>query len=271
MLPRVALRERLVRRATHRWSLARRALPGRYLPYPVKGGWAYLSLANSPTQLQRLLRVYEPAKYANIARYLPPGGGFVDVGANAGDFTVWAAHVGGPSTRVLAVEAEEENAHWLRRTVQRNGLEAQVTVVNAAASDVTGEVELLVTAKSGTHSIVETELHSAIDAFRPVRRVSIPARPLDDLVEDAGLPRVDVVKIDVEGAEMLVLRGATRLLAADHALTMLIDLHFGVDLDELGKLLQDNRFSLRLEEQPDVEIPRIPPHTLSIVAVRPAA
>ncbi len=259
-----------MRLSSTRWSRVRRAFPSRYLPYPVKGGWAYLSLANSPTQLQRLLRVYEPAKFANIARYLPPGGGFVDVGANAGDFTIWAAHVGGPATRVLSVEAEEGNAHWLRRTVQRNRLEDRVTVVNAAASDAPGEVELLVTAKNGTHSIVESELHSAFEEFRPIRRVRIPARPLDDLIDEAAMSRVDVVKIDVEGAEMLVLRGAPRLLSGKDALTLLIDLHFGVDIQELGALLQGNGFSLRREQEPDVEVASIPTGTLSVVALRPA-
>jgi FkbM family methyltransferase len=252
------------------WSVARRLLPDRHLPFPVKGGWAYLSLGNSPTQVQRLLRVYEPGKYANIARYLPPGGGFVDVGANAGDFTVWAAHVGGPQTRVLSIEAEQTNARWLRRTVERNHLEQRVSVVVAAASDAEGEVELLVTAKNGTHSIVESELHSAFDAFRPLRREKVPARRLDDLLDEAALPRVDVVKIDVEGAELLVLHGAPLLLAGTGPLTLLIDLHFGVDVEVLGTLLQRNGFSLRREEEPDLELSAIPQGTLSIVARRAA-
>jgi FkbM family methyltransferase len=234
----------------------------------VKGGRVYLSLSNAPTYVQRVLRVYEPGKFANLARFLPPGGVFVDVGANAGDFSLWACRVGGPTARVLAVEAEPGNVSWLRRTVERNGLADQVTVVHAAASESDGEVELLVTAKHGTHSIVENELHSTFEAFRPLRRELVPARRLDDLVEAAGLTSVDVVKIDVEGAELLVLRGATRLLAGDAPMTLLIDLHFGVDLDEVTALLQDRGFSIRREEEPDVEVTSIPEGTLSVVALR---
>jgi FkbM family methyltransferase len=262
------LRQRVIGVAARNWRRVSPLLPERYLPFPVRGGWAYLSLANSPTQLQRVLRVYEPDKYANIARFLPPGGGFVDVGGNAGDFSVWAAHVGGPEARVLAIEAEPRNAEWLRRTVRRNGLDGRVSVVHAAATDSTGTVELLVTAKNGTHSIVESELHVAHDAFRPVRRESVPARRLDDLVAESPLTRVDVVKIDVEGAEMHVLRGATALLDRGDPMTFLIDLHFGVDVAELGALLLRHGFSLRREDAPDVEIPSISAGTLSIVAVR---
>jgi FkbM family methyltransferase len=268
MVRSMSTRERCSRLATRRWERVSKLLPERYVRYPLKGGWVYLSLANSPTQVQRLLRVYEPAKFANIERFLPPGGGFVDVGANAGDFTVWAAKVGGPATRVLAVEAEPGNATWLRRTATRNRLDDRVTVVAAAASDVEGEVELLITAKNGTHSIVESELHKVQAVFRPLRRVTIPAHPLDDLIARSVLERVDLVKIDVEGAELLVLRGAPQLLGGSKPLTLLIDLHFGVDVGELAALLQGYGFTLSLEGEPDVPITEIPPHTLSIVARR---
>jgi FkbM family methyltransferase len=245
-----------------------RLLPDRHLPYPVRGGWVYLSLGNAPTSLQRVLRTYEPLKFANIATFLPRGGCFVDVGANAGDFSVWATRCGGPGTQVLAIEAEPENARWLRRTVTRTGLDAQIRVENVAASAGEGETELLLTAKHGTHSIVENELHRKVEAFRPVQRITVPTRTLDALIADAGLPTVDVVKIDVEGAEELVLAGASGLLSQTGPLTLLIDLHFGVDVPGLAKQLQSHGFTLRREDEPHVVIDEVPPKTLSIVAVR---
>lgn len=250
-----------------RWPTVQRVLPSRRLPYPVRGGRVYLSLANAPTALQRVLRTYEPQKYVNIAAFLPAGGTFVDVGANVGDFSLWAARCGGPGCRVLAVEAEPDNVTWLRRTVARNGLEDQVVVEGVAASDAEGETELLVTAKHGTHSIVENELHHTQERFRPVDKVVVPTRRLDDLLAAHGL-EPDVVKIDVEGAERLVLDGAPALLASGRPMTLLIDLHFGVDVPSLAALLQSYGFTLRTEDCPQDVLDAVVPGTLSVVAVR---
>lgn len=265
----MSVRTRIVGATAQRWTLTRRLLPKRHVAYPVRGGRVYLSLGNAPASLQRVLRTYEPNKFRNIERFLPRGGGFVDVGANAGDFGVWAARCGGPDTRVLAVEAEPENARWLQRTVDLNRLSSQVSVVQVAASDRDGETELILTDWNGTHSIVENQLHHEIEMFRPRGRVTVATRKLDDLIGESPLPRVDLVKIDVEGAELVVLRGATELLSRSGALTLLIDLHFGVDLDELVNLLHSHGFSIGSEENPDVLIQSVPDGTLSIVATRP--
>lgn len=264
----MSVRTRIVGATAQQWGLTRRLLPKRHLPYPVRGGRVYLSLGNAPASLQRVLRTYEPNKFRNIERFLPRGGGFVDVGANAGDFSVWAARCGGPDTRVLAIEAEPENARWLQRTVELNRLGSQVSVVQVAASDSDGETELILTDWNGTHSIVENELHHEIEMFRPRGRVTVATRRLDDLIRESPLPRVDMVKIDVEGAELVVLRGAPELLAGPGPLTLLIDLHFGVDLDELVNLLHGHGFSIGSEENPDVVIQSVPDGTLSIVATR---
>lgn len=243
-------------------------LPKRHFAYPVRGGRVYLSLGNAPVSLQRLFRLYEPNKFRNIERMMPPGGVFVDVGANAGDFTVWAARCGGPGARVLAIEAEPENARWLQRTVELNRLGGQVSVVQVAAANSDGETELILTDWNGTHSIVENELHHEIEMFQPRGRVKIATRRLDDLIREAGLPGVDVVKIDVEGAELLVLEGAPELLGGSGRLVLLIDLHFGVDLEELVNLLSSHGFTIGPEENPDEVIGSVPEGSRSIVAIR---
>jgi hypothetical protein len=107
-----------------------------------------------------------------------------------------------------------------------------------------------------------------MEHMRPRGTVEIPAKTLDSLLEAAALPRVDVVKIDVEGAEEYVLAGAAKLLATEQPLTILIDLHWGVNLSGIANLLHEHGFTIRMEAEPDVVIEAIPKTARSIVCIR---
>lgn len=243
-------------------------LPDRYLLLPTRSGWLRLNLRRDPGAVRRVLRSFEPEKYENIRRFLPDGGTFVDVGANVGDFTVWAARLAGPLGRVVAIEVEPTNARWLRENVRRHGLGDRVTVVELAASDREGETELILSSSASIHTIVPSELHSAREQFRPAGTIVVATRRLDDILADAGCAEPDVVKIDVEGAELLVLEGAGGLLSSGRPMAVLIDVHFGVDLERLHRTLTDAGFTVRLETDPDRAIDVIPAGATSIVALR---
>lgn len=127
-------------------------------------------------------------------RILKPGDLFVDVGANVGTYTVWAADCG---ARVLAVEPHRPTAARLSRNLALNGFEAEI--VHQALADRPGRRRMTADLDSLNH---------LLDADQD--GVDVPATTLDLLLGDrsaAGL------KIDVEGAEELVLRGAGRALA----------------------------------------------------------
>lgn len=259
----------VIRRAAH--GILRRIqphLPDRYLLVPTRSGWLRLNFRRDPGAVRRVLRTFEPSKYERIRELLPPGGTFVDVGANVGEFTVFGGRVSGPDGRVLAVEVEPTNARWLRENVRRHGLSHRVDVAEVAAADHDGETELILSSSASIHTIVESELHEQIDDLKPVGRITVPTRRLDGLLAEHGFRQPDVVKIDVEGAELMVLRGAPQLLSGDAPLVLLIDLHFGVDLVELGDLLRDAGFRLALEASPEQPIERIPDGATAIVAVR---
>jgi len=246
-------------------------MPDRYIPLPTRAGWLRLNLRRDPAAMLRVLRRFEPAKFAMIERFMPPGGVFVDVGANMGDFSVWAARIAGPAARVLAVEAEPANVERLRENVRRAGIEEQVQVAGVAAADANGEVELLVSSNPGVHSIVEHPAHHHIERFRPVARVRVPTRRLDELLAETGLSDPDMVKIDVEGAELLVLRGSPELLSGRKPLVLMMDVHDGVDFGELGDLLLLSGFRLYRESDLSTALPGIPADALSVVAVKDGA
>lgn len=128
-------------------------------------------------------------------RLLRPGDLFVDVGSNVGAYALWAAESG---AEVIAVEPDPGSARRLRANVALNL--ARVEVLECALAERTGRMALT----SGR----DTTNHLVFDCDGPTTMVDV--RTLDDVI---GERRVAGVKIDVEGAERLVLAGARRALA----------------------------------------------------------
>jgi FkbM family methyltransferase len=150
----------------------------------------------------------ERAHFRSIIR---PGMTVVDIGANIGVYARFFARCVGPTGRVIAFEPEMQNVRLLRETVRNL---PQVTVVHAAVSDRTGTLALFVADDLNVD-------HHSYDTGDGRASVIIDAVSLDDYFRDGG--RVDVVKIDVQGAEMAVLYGAKQLLANNPHIELLLE------------------------------------------------
>ncbi len=145
-----------------------------------------------------------------------PGWTVLDVGAHQGLFTVRAAALVGPKGRVVSIEAFPRNAERLRGNIARNGLKNAV-VIGAAAAEKEGEAELHLTDfVSGGQSLV-------FDGESYTGTITVPLKTADGILAELGVERVDLVKIDVEGAAHRVLDGAARLLASRPRLVMEIE------------------------------------------------
>ena len=193
----VGLYDRLSRSGILARPRARRAFESAYLAY--KG-------------------LYEAGPVDGLRCLIPAGSTVIDVGANIGFFTLRFARWTGPSGRVVAIEPEARNIASLRARVESAGLSRTVECIEAVAADRPGELRLALTpGHPGDH-------HLANDG-QPVRAVT-----LDGLV--AGDPRaVSLIKIDVQGAEMLVLSGARELLATQRPA-----IHIEVDGPSLARM-----------------------------------
>lgn len=155
--------------------------------------------------------VWEPETWQAIAERLQPGGTFVDVGAHIGYYSLKAAKIVGPAGRVIAVEPNPETLRRLRDNLRASrAAVVRVQPVACADSETTLEFFASLGSNTGGSSLARA---SASRDTQPVRAYQVRARPLDAIVEEAGLARVDVVKIDTEGAELSVLKGAKRTLA----------------------------------------------------------
>lgn len=147
--------------------------------------------------------IWEPGETAVMEERVREGMIFVDVGAHLGYFTLLAARMVGRRGHVFAFEAHPRNVELLRANVSANGLR-NVTVVHAAVTERSGHVELFAApTNTGDHRIY------AADDERDTIRVRAVA--LDDF--RALRTPVDVVKIDIQGAEEVAVRGMERVLA----------------------------------------------------------
>jgi FkbM family methyltransferase len=189
------------------------------LTIPGIGGRLRLKTHEVPdVYVSRYLRrdgIWEPLATRSFLEPLRPGAVAVDVGANLGYYTVLAGAAVGAEGRVVAVEPEPRNAALLEENVRLNGFDDRVEIVAAAAGEAEGSTLLYL----GEANLGD---HRAFDSGDGRKAIEVPIVALDDLPALAG--RVDLVKIDVQGAEAAVLRGARRLIERnrDH-LVMLVE------------------------------------------------
>jgi FkbM family methyltransferase len=147
-----------------------------------------------------------------LARLLPDGGVFLDVGAHVGH---WALRLARKASRVIAVEANPATASTLRRHVAMNDLGNVVEVIEAAAWD--DDIHLVLSDPNGQSEGGSTRVLPADGQPADAR-----GRRLDDLL--AAEPRIDLVKLDVEGADIHALDGMAGLLKR-HRPVLLIEDH----------------------------------------------
>lgn len=148
---------------------------------------------------------YEPEALAWVVANVGPGEVCFDVGGHLGVYALLLAESVGPEGRVFTFEPYGPSADLLWRTLEANGVMDRVELVRAAVDSTDGgQVSLFV---GDSPSEVSVHPH----ATRPLR-LAVPKVSLDAFGQRRGLQRVDLVKMDIEGAEERALRGAIELL-----------------------------------------------------------
>ncbi len=160
----------------------------------------------------------------------------VDVGANIGVFTIPLARVVGPQGKVLAFEPVPENARRLQENIELNRLK-NVHLYRLALSDKAGEVAIHLADDPALHSTGEVVQSRATGVA-----MTVSATTLDRVWQEAGRPPVSALKIDVEGAELGVLKGSKELLEQCHP-PLLVEANSPADLDALVTWLSGFRYS----------------------------
>ena len=152
----------------------------------------------------------EPCVQEFILDRLKPGMVFYDLGTNLGFFSLVAARLVGPAGCVYGFEPDPEIAQRVRSNAEHNGFK-NFTHVEAAVWRETGTVTF---ARSDESSSLDRGTGQITTLSEQSRAIAVPSIALDDFAKTARHP--DLIKCDVEGAEVEVLRGGTKLLSERH-------------------------------------------------------
>jgi FkbM family methyltransferase len=194
-------------------------LLSRRRPSFIEGHNMYLTNDASPSlsfSTKMLLGGYERETVLLMERVIERGMTVVDIGAHVGFHSLLAAKRVGPSGRVFAFEPDPDNFAILKRNIALNNYE-NITPVQQAVSDRTGRLELFLSGQGNDrHSIYPNprDLSSG-------RTWEVTATCLDDFLASEGWPQIDFIKMDIEGAEPLALKGMNQLLKRSENLRIL--------------------------------------------------
>lgn len=220
---RLAARPRLERFPRYHWlagespsarlrTLRRRVLAsmGRPLDLPwIEGLRLRLHPHDDTAECVFLTGLFEPNEMSWFRGALRPGMTVVDVGANCGLYTMLAARRVGAGGRVVAIEASPREQARLADHVDLNALE-NVTIIPAAAGEAAGRASLRMA--QWPHAGQNTLGDFIYRGVGTAQVCEVEVTTVDRVVRDLALDRVDVMKIDAEGADVLVLRGAEETL-----------------------------------------------------------
>ncbi len=222
----------------------------------IEGGEVILDSSDAAVSGQLALGVYEKTEVDLFRKTVPSGATVVDIGAHIGYYTVIGAHRVGSTGRVFSFEPEPHNFSFLEKNIAHNTL-AHVVAIPIGLADVSGERTLYVNATNKGH-------HSFGDDTHAGEKTLIPLDTLDHALAAYGSPVVDIIKMDIEGAEPLALKGMHETIARSPHLILFTEfypeairrvggnpLQFLHDLKNLG-------FSLSIiDEDKEVLIPLI--------------
>ena len=186
-------------------------------PFVIQGHKMFLAPKGRYPSPDMVVDRYEQATTKLFRRLIQPGMVVVDVGANIGYFTLIAAELVGPSGTVYAFEPEPENYGLLNKNIHLNAY-SNIKPIETAVSNECGSTQLFLSAMDhGSHSIYDAAARGVTATH------TVVTTTLDAFLEGEGWPNVDLVKIDVEGAETRVLDGMEQLCEQSSGFNLIIE------------------------------------------------
>lgn len=184
---------------------------------------------------------YEIAISSFMMEHLKKGGTFVDLGANEGFFSMLAFSLIGDAGRVIAIEPQVRLWPILLQNIAVNRA-FRVQILPTAVSERTEEVDMVLfpNTNSGASTLVQ-EGGSQMHSLR--KRQKVNTIRLDELLEKAGVERVDLLKVDIEGYEGLALRSAEKSLKKKMIRLVAVEYHperlraLGEDIQKIDQFI----------------------------------
>jgi FkbM family methyltransferase len=191
------------------------------LPEEIGGNWFKCDLRDSIAREVCFNGRYEPQETALLKSILRPGMTFADIGANWGYFTLLASFLVGAGGRVISLEPDPRIFAALQENIARNRL-SQAAALQVAAAHEACAMTLQGYDEQGGNwgvsSLIAQAAQSA-DVFQAT------VRPLDALLDEQGIDSIDLLKMDIEGAEEMALRGMSEGLSRHRYKRILLEAH----------------------------------------------
>ena len=246
-----------------RFGMSSSRLFGLLYPYgdviEIQGSKMYVNVYEKDPSMRYTFRVYalnlihEKATTELFRTVVKKGDVILDMGANIGYFTLLAAKLVGKKGKVYSFEPEPRNYHYLKKNIELNKY-TNVFAFQKAVADKPGKVKLYICPyDTGHHTINQyggIEKYSPKFIYTNKEFVEIEAVVLDDFFGETKR-KIDVIKMDIEGAEVLALSGMDHIIKENGKLKMFIEF-FPLFIREMGsspeefikKLLEDYRFAI---------------------------
>lgn len=201
----------MTRRCTASWSgkrrafflrgLAVKALRGRPLDVEAFGAKMRLYPYNNVCEKRILFtpQYFDPGERELLASRITEDFNFIDIGANIGGYTLFVAAHAGSRARILAIEPQPELFERLLYNIQQNRF-ANVKALDCAVADVDGEVTLFLHGANRGETSMRIINSDAVNA-----RMRVPSKSLKAIVLHENFTRIDAIKLDVGGAEDVIL------------------------------------------------------------------
>ena len=187
-------------------SHIRRIFPGTPIPWRLPFGAWWLA-RDGELDHKLVEENFERAELHFVERLLRAGMVVLDIGAHRGLYTLLASKCVGRKGQVIAFEASPRECRRLVRHVRLNGC-SNVRIEPHAVGSESGSADLYVVNGSCTWG---NSLRAPV-VFEPTFKIPVQVSPVDDVLLELGISRVDFIELDVEGAELSALKGTARLL-----------------------------------------------------------
>lgn len=186
-------------------------------------------------RLELLLDRHEPETSAQFKRLVKPGMTVLDVGAHVGYYARLCARLVGEKGRVIAFEPHPRTYAVLMKNIAAY---PNVTALQLAVAEAEGTAELydylMMSASGSLHydpalldlqksHVTADDIAPRIAGDFPVEKFSVRTRPIDDCLAELKITQVDVIKMDIEGAEIGALRGMRTTIANSPGLTLIME------------------------------------------------
>lgn len=220
-----------------------RSLPG--LPFPIRlSNGCWWLVRNDACGAAILDGRFEETERRFVESYLQPGMTFLDIGAHHGLYTLLASRRVRAAGRVIAFEPSPRERKFLARHVRLNRCR-NVTIQPFALGNHTGTGKLFLIEgrETGCNSLRPPEVKD------PIREMIVPIRRLDQVLEKLSIEQVDLIKLDAEGGELDILRGAGRVLERSPRPVILAEVQdirtrpWGYEANEILRYLSQRGYS----------------------------